>query len=68
MRIVNSEPHTHMIVPDEPPAEIREWLSARGWQCATYCSHSKYDVHSFSWEQAVAFEAYKFLTIGGHRG
>lgn len=52
------------------PDDIRIFLSAQGW--ATPWGHSNDTVRfsrdtyqDFTWEQAMAVEFYKFITLGG---
>ncbi len=56
-----------------PPGGMTKFLSERGWnctlmQCGTYkLQNNKYLMGSwYTWEQAMAIEFYRFLTIGGN--
>lgn len=56
----------------EPP-EVRDWLAARGWAQAgpttwnvARSAYANEELKTFdmTWEQAVAYEAFRFLNIG----
>lgn len=57
---------------DFDPPEVSDWLVTRGWRQESYASNStrvKYShealqLWSFTWEQAVAHETFRFLNMG----
>jgi hypothetical protein len=67
--------HTHTIIPDEAPSDVIAWLHHRGWFSSNqYGYFTRNDVMhdgqtlNLTWEQAIAYEMYKIITIGGHSG
>lgn len=75
-KLSNSEgSHTHEVMPDLPPDDLLKWLHHRGWQSsANYGYFVRNDVRrdglmlDLTWEQAIAYEMYKIITIGGYDG
>lgn len=54
------------------PADICSWLVSHGWN-STYDSGgddkwSKGSLYNGTWEQAVAYEFFLFITLGGRNG
>lgn len=58
----------------EPPSEIRTFLNARGWTRSDsnglegWFYGASSELMGFTWEQAVAYEYYRFVTLGGVNG
>lgn len=53
-----------------PPSDVQVWLANRGWYSmqeggTTVFSHSSYNVSECTWEQAVAYEFFRFVSLGG---
>jgi hypothetical protein len=53
------------------PPDVRVWLEARGWHASHIDGHEGFSnsygeqCHNFTWEQAVAYEFYRFASLGG---
>jgi hypothetical protein len=61
--------------PEKPstvaPHDVAQWLNARGWwqtdsQFEGAWGHQTRDQGGFTWEQAVAYEFFRFATLGGN--
>lgn len=53
--------------PEVTPPEIRKYLESVGWTQSSEWPYWFYneDFPALTWEQAMAIEYYKFVTIGG---
>lgn len=56
----------------EVPPDVREWLVSRGWSDGFVNGNLLWTASgnymNLTWEQAVAVEMYRFITLGGHHG
>lgn len=56
------------------PLDVHNWLISIGWQSASTCpdtgqklyTRTDGDPHHWTWTEAIAYETYKFLTLGGY--
>lgn len=49
------------------PNEIHSWLLTRGWTAigSSMYTHYSRETYELTWDQAVAFESYLLMSIGG---
>lgn len=56
------------------PLDVDGWLMDIGWHSHSTCPdtgqklyiRAEGDPHHWTWTEAIAYETYKFLTLGGH--
>lgn len=51
------------------PLDVGDFLRTRGWHCfsSDEWQNHNYNNGTMTWEQAMAYEFYLFISLGGHQ-